>query len=211
MPTTIAALNVLIFLLPGFLILRIVEGLTVTGKASETARIVDALALSLVNYIAFTFLIYALNEFRAVPLKVKPIPLILSPDGQLQFTGSEAMGFLLLILIAVLISAGYAAGLNRGWIYSICREKLHLTRKTGRVDLWHDVCTDFRGRWIQVYLKNGTRIIGWPDYYSDNPEKRELFLAEAVVTKADGGAYEVSGPGILLTEKAEIERIEVLD
>jgi len=54
MPTTIAALNVLIFLLPGFLILRIVEGLTVTGKASETARIVDALALSLVNYIAFT-------------------------------------------------------------------------------------------------------------------------------------------------------------
>ena len=62
-----------------------------------------------------------------------------------------------------------------------------------------------------MYLKNGTRILGWPDYYSDNPEKRELFLAEAVVTKPDGEAYEVAGPGILLTEKAEIERIEVLD
>ena len=64
---------------------------------------------------------------------------------------------------------------------------------------------------MQAYLKDGTRILGWPDYYSDDPDKRELFLAEAVVTMPDDTIYEIAGPGILLTEKSEIERIEILE
>lgn len=202
MPTTVAALNVLIFLLPGFLIQRIIEGLAVTGKPTETTRVIDALAFSLVNYLLYSLL--------ALPLSLKPIPLTLTPDGQLQFTGRDALGFLILFAIAVFIGLGFAKSLNEGWHYKILRDKLHLTRKTGRVDVWYDIFSDFRGRWIQVYLKDGTRILGWPDYYSDSPDKRELFLVEAVVTRPDGTIYEVTGPGILLTEKAEIERIEIL-
>lgn len=202
MPTTVAALNILIFLLPGFLIQRIVEGLSVTGKLTETTRVIDALAFSLVNYLLYSLLAY--------PLSLKPTPLTLTQAGELQFTGRDALGFLILFAIAVFIGLAFAKSLNTGWHYRILRDKFDLTRKTGRVDLWHDVFSDFRRQWIQIYLKDGTQIIGWPDYYSDNPEKRELFLAEAVITKPDGKINEVAGPGILLTEKAEIERIEIL-
>ena len=202
MPTTVAALNVLIFLLPGFLIQRIVEGLSVTGKVSETTRIIDGLAFSLVNYLLYSLL--------ALPLGLKPIPLTLAQDGQLQFTRRDVLGFVILFAIAVLIGLLYAKSLNAGWHYDFLRDKLDLTRKTGRIDLWHDMFSDFRGRWIQVHLKDGTRILGWPDYYSEDPDKRELVLAEAVVTRPDGKIYEVGGPGILLTERAEIERVEIL-
>jgi hypothetical protein len=202
MPTTVVALNLLIFLLPGFLIQRIVESLSVTGKISDTIRVVDALAFSLVNYLLYSIL--------ALPFGLRPIPLTLGQDGQLQFTGRDVSGFIILFSIAVFIGLLYAKSLNAGWHYRILRDRLDLTRKTGRVDLWHDIFSDYRGRWVEAHLKDGTRILGWPDYYSDDPDKRELFLAEAVVTKPDGTTYEVAGPGILLTEKSEIERIEIL-
>ena len=201
MPTTIAALNVLIFLLPGFISQRIIEGLVVTGKPADITRVIDALVFSLFNYLIYSLL--------ALPLALKPVPFTLSPGGQPQFTGREVAGIGVLFLIAVFVGLIYSKSLNAGWHYNFFR-KLQFTRKTGRVDVWYDVFSDFRRRWIRVHLKDGTQIIGWPDYYSDNPEKRELFLAEAMITRPDGASYDLSGPGILLTEKAEIERIEIL-
>lgn len=89
-------------------------------------------------------------------------------------------------------------------------EKLKLTRKTGRIDVWHDVFTELRGYWIEVKLKDGTKILGWPDFYSENPDKRELFLRNVLITNPDNSSYDIRGDGILLTDKADIESIEFI-
>ncbi len=75
-----------------------------------------------------------------------------------------------------------------------------MTRATSRVDVWDDIFNDFHDHWMRVHLKDGTQVTGWPDYYSLNPDKSELFLAEAELTRPDGTSYEVPGSGILLTE-----------
>lgn len=201
MLTTVAALNVLIFLLPGFVSQRIIEGLTVVGKRTDITRVIDALVLSLLNYLAYTF--------TALYISTKPVPLSLTPEGHLQFGISDVAGPGVLILISLLMGLIFSKSINAGWHYAFLR-RIRLTRRTGRVDIWYDVFSDFRGHWIRAHLKDGTTITGWPDYYSDNPEKRELFLADAEVTTPDGTSYDIEGTGILLTEKADIVQIEIL-
>ena len=43
----------------------------------------------------------------------------------------------------------------------------------------------------------------------DDPEKRELFLGDALVQEANGEYGELDGPGILVENMAEVLRIEV--
>ena len=59
-------------------------------------------------------------------------------------------------------------------------------------------------------MKDGTRIRGCPDYFSDNPGNREVFLREVLIESPDGHDYDLMGSGVLLTERAEIERGEIL-
>jgi hypothetical protein len=58
-PETIAALNVLIFLLPGFVSQKMTQWLTAHGKSSDSEMIRDALIFSLVNYLIYSVLAVA--------------------------------------------------------------------------------------------------------------------------------------------------------
>lgn len=63
-------------------------------------------------------------------------------------------------------------------------------------------------------------ITGWPKSFSDDGDKREIFLADATIehpatenneeNTTIARVEELQGPGILLTERAEIVYIEVL-
>src|SRR5208282_230373 len=64
---------------------------------------------------------------------------------------------------------------------------------------------------LRVCFKDGSKIIGWPYYFSDDPDKRELFLADALVEQASGEYGELDGPGILIENMAEVLRIEVIN
>jgi hypothetical protein len=64
---------------------------------------------------------------------------------------------------------------------------------------------------LRVCFKDGQKIIGWAYYFSDDPTKRELFIADALVEQPNGEYGELEGPGILIENMSEILRIEVLD
>ncbi len=198
MPTTVAALNILLFLLPGFVTERIVEGLTVGRKQVDLTRVIDALVFALLNYSLYSGLAL-IFELQAIPFSI----------DRLQFTTGSVSSIATLTSVACLFGFLYAKSLNDGWHYRFLRW-LRITHATGRVDVWYDVFTEFQRTWVRVHLKDGGFIVGWPHYYSDDPKKRELFLGDARVMNADGITYDVKGPGILLTDEAVIERIEVL-
>lgn len=78
MSTTIVAFNILIFLLPGFVIQRMIEALTVSPKRSDPSKIIDALSFSLINYVIYSFI--------SLPLGLQSTPLKLNNTGSIVFT-----------------------------------------------------------------------------------------------------------------------------
>ena len=200
LPTSVAALNVLIFLLPGFLTDRIVVSLSSPRKRSDVVLVIDALVFAFVDYV-----IYSIVSSR---FKLAAVPVQFS-EGATHFTSEQASALGALLLVALVAGLFWAKASDAGWIYGPLKFA-HLTRVTGRVDAWHDVFNEYHGRWLQLILKDGTKITGWARYFSDDPDKRELFRREAFVEPPEGNDYDVFGPGILLTELTEIVRVQIL-
>ena len=201
MPTSLTALNILLLLLPGFLSDRITDNLTPPKKRSDAVRVIDSLVFAFVDYVFY--------GVGSVWLKVPASPVQLPANGPISLRVQDAQGLALLLGISVLVAILWSGVSNSGKLYSVLN-RLRLTAMTGRTDVWHDIFLNYRGYWFQIRLKDGTVITGWPEFYSDDPERREIFLRDAIVEAPDGSDYEVKGPGVLLTEKIEIERIEIL-
>jgi hypothetical protein len=119
------------------------------------------------------------------------------------------VGLVVLFAVSIAVGVCWSAVQNSTILYVVLR-RLKITRVSGRTDVWQDVFRAYRGYWFQIRLKDGTRITGWPEYYSDDGDRREIFLADAIVEPVDHPDYKLDGPGLLLTERAEIEWIEIL-
>jgi uncharacterized protein DUF6338 len=212
-PETVAAINVLIFLLPGFISQKMTEWLTAHGRSGETEMIRDALNFSLVNYLIYTIFAFSSHHltFDCSPFPPLPaVPLILSNSGTLRMHGEQIEALAALVAISMMSGTALAKALESGWLFGAFR-KLGLTKKNSELDVWYDVFNEFRGNWFRVCFKDGSKIIGWAYFFSDDPNKRELFLADASVEQPNGEFGELEGPGILIENMAEVVRIEVID
>lgn len=202
----------LIFLLPG-LIGTSVYRLLAEGRKLGTF---DLLTFSL-------FLTLGGNALAETVFGISLFPDIQSGDDRLivfSYANFSVLGLLLSSTGSIVIALGLVLASGRGWLFRI-GQKFRLTRKSGRVNVWHDIFNDFQGRWINVTFKNGTSIIGWPKYYSVDEEKFEIFLAEALIrqpapasetagTIQSWNELEVSGPGVYINNMDEILFISVI-
>jgi len=188
-------------LFPGFLTLAIKNGLTTIKEKAGVDKIVEAIAFSLVDYGIYLLI--------SSPLGLSLIKVQIQKEA-VQFTGLNIQNIILILAIAILIGILFGTFLERGWLYKILRDKLKITYLTGRIAVWNDVFSSYRKIWVLVHLRDGRKIIGWPKYYSDDPLRRELFLANAAWMADDGQFTDVEGEGILITEGCGIDLIEVL-
>ena len=213
MPETVAALNILLFLLPGFVSQKMVEWLTAHGRSGETEMIRDALIFSLVNYLVYATLAFVGHHLRFAwsPFPPLPaVPLILSNEGLLTMHARQVEALAALVTISIISGSALAKTLENGWLFMAFR-RIRLTNKNSELDVWYDVLNDFRSNWLRVCFKDGSKIIGWPYYFSDDPNKRELFLGDALLQEASGEYGELEGPGVLIENMAEVLRIEVIN
>jgi hypothetical protein len=212
MPESQAALNVLLFLLPGFVSQWVQEYLSAHRSSSDVATVRNALIFALVNYLFYSFLVL-LSQVLIVsrsPFPTLPsMPTIyVGTSGQLDLHARQVEG-LVALLFASLVAGGIAAKCSEGpWLHKKL-QALRLTRKNSQLDVWYDTFSEFRGHWCRVCFKDGSKITGWVYFFSDDPEKRELFLAEAYVEYADGTRGELEGPGVLIPRADEIIWVEV--
>jgi len=211
-PETVAALNVLIFLLPGFISQKMTEWLTAFGKSGDTQMIRDALIFSLLNYLIYAALALASHTIILVASPFPPlpaIPLVISGKGALIMHAQQVEAMAMLVIISILTGAAVSKAMESGWLFLIFR-KLRLTNKQSNVDVWYDVFHEFPGRWLRVCFKDGHKVTGWPYFFSD-PGKREVFLADALIEQPNGDFGELEGPGVLIPNMGEVLRIEVID
>ncbi|MBF6560886.1 MAG: hypothetical protein IVW56_11380 [Candidatus Binataceae bacterium] len=213
MPETVAAINILIFLLPGFVSQKMVEWLTAHGRSGEMEMVRDALIFSLFNYLFYAILAFAGHHlsFTWSPFPPLPaVPLILSNDGVLPMHAQQVEALATLVIISIISGCVIAKALETGWLFMVFR-RFRLTKKNSELDVWYDVFNDFRRNWLRVCFKDGSKIIEWPYYFSDDPDKRELFLGDALIQEASGEYGALDGPGVLIENMAEVVRIEVIN
>jgi hypothetical protein len=206
MPSSLLAFNLLLFLLPGFVTLKVREALTVVAKLSDLSRAVDALLFSLYNYAVYFTLarLFGLKQVAFLGVKAD------ERGADLQLVAPNLAAIFLMIGVAVVMGVFIGVGTERDWFHRLKRG-LRLTNRQARIDLWAEAFYQSRGRWVLVHLEDGRKIIGWPYLYSDEPDRRQLCLKDARVREADGGEYDVAGPWILLTEASKVKLIEFLE
>ncbi len=206
MPTTVLAFNLLLFLLPGFVTLKVREALAIVRKGSDVSRVVDAMLFTLLNYAIYFPLASALGlkQFTILGLRAD------SAGVDLQLVTPYFPALFLMLATAMALGIFVGMGTDRDWFYKF-KTGLGLTRRPARVDVWADSFYEARGKWILVQLEDGMQIIGWPFRYSDEPERRQLFLKDARIRQPDGTEYAITGPGLLLTEASKIRFMEFLD
>lgn len=160
---TFQALQILIFLIPGFISEGILDALIVREEKKEFEKTIEALIFSMV--------IYTIYSLISVSGKS---PIILSQVEQSITYSYDSKSFLWLGLFSVSIPVVLSFFVTNDWHMKLAR-LLWITRKTARSSVWFDVFCDIRKPTI-INFKNGRRIYGWPKYFSNNPENQYVFL-----------------------------------
>lgn len=197
MPTKAEALGIFLILLPGFTCAYVTQFVAVRQKQGDLDKVIEALLFSLVLYLV------------TLPFFHFALPLSWVSDANGAVLIRIHYGYLLtLFLLAVGLGVAYAANLNRDWVLRFLR-RCRVTERTSRTAVWHDVFQE-TGGWVQVFLKDGKKALGWVRYYSDDIEDRSLFLESASWVDDEGEERSIAGPGLFLTRDSEIEAVVFL-
>ena len=196
MPGKIEALAILFVLLPGFTCAYITQQLAARRVQTEVEKVIEAVILSFVLYlITLPFFGYTL------PLSWK-----IGTDGSYLVTAHFAY-LLTLLIVSVALGVLYAASINRDWLMSVLR-KIGVTERTARTAIWNDAFQELSG-FVQVGFKDGSQLLGWVRYYSDDVSDPSLFLEQAAWVDGDK-EIRIEGPGILVTKDSGIETVTFL-
>lgn len=191
---TFEAINILIILLPGLLTSIIVNSLIVRRQASDLRLVIESLV--------YTFVIttsYALIKGDS-PVNIQKDNLTVTYDG---------WSFLILLGIAITLALIISASITHDWHMWLMR-KINVSYNTARLSVWLDALYDHNS-YVIVHFMNGSRLYGWPEYFSDSDQGTYLYLVD--VRWIDPKTDEYREPeidGILITPAMEIEYIYFL-
>lgn len=195
---TFQALQVLIFIIPGFISSLVLNALVVRDREQkEIERVVEALVFSMLIYA-----IYSLIDGK------NPIePLVVGQNSDVFTYSYEPTPFLWLITIAVLVPLPLGLLITNDLHMRVAR-KLRASTRTARSSVWYDVFCDQK-KHVVIDFENGRRLYGWPMYYSDTPEEPYIFIYKPRWIQ-DGEFVDTGLLGMLITPVQKIEAIEFL-
>lgn len=198
------AVFLFLYLFPGFLGSLVYDFLVESRKRDNFERIVAALVLTLLSSVALK-----------VGFGVSLLPLAVDKETPVSTVVNAFFGRNLLYgsLLSVSIVVLLAVCNNSGITYRILNW-FRLSTKASSVDVWADTFDRLRGSWIKIRFSDGRSLIGWPKFYSQFGDPREIFLADASwwVPDEDGTliAQDVLGAGVYIADFSRVEAIEVL-
>jgi Family of unknown function (DUF6338) len=188
---------ILLFLLPGFVSVGVIEVLCVRKAKDVFGRVVEALIFTMLN----------LASFLVVRSLLELVPEIKFGHDQFFTPGNVS----LMALCALIIGIAFAAEINHEWVLGTLNNRFHLTRKTAKPSTWNETWTHAR-KYVVVHLDDGRRIYGWPTFYSDDPEERALFLEDASWLDDDNKLINEGSPiSMLLDKNSGIKLVEFLE
>jgi hypothetical protein len=198
---------VLLLLLPGFISARIVQSFCLgAAKRSDFDKVVDALIHTF--FVAVAYAVFV----KRLPLQVNSWT-----DGNKTHYAVDALRGPLLCLLLIAVTWGVLVmicnNLDVPWKWL---RKLRLVHRSSRNSVWHDAFYDYGDvSYVQVELSDGRFVLGYLQYYSDQPKDGCLFVSDAswIGYGQDGKTtiIPIPGPGILLTKSSGIVNVAFLN
>jgi hypothetical protein len=194
--------GVLVILLPGIIALKLHDAITGIGRREYKEMI-----LTSVLYVLFVYGV----AFSISLIPGAPVTLVLDGDA---FNGWT---------IPIVLASAFVVG----WVAAIADEHrwaFHMAKWLGRSNRgWRGAWLDAfllhgRKKWACVYLKDGTRVLGWVKYGSSPTEEQALYVARGergdepvlVWRPSDAEPYPIEGPGVLIPPSSEISLVAFL-
>lgn len=186
-------IELLLFLLPGFVTTAIFYNLTSYTKPSQFERIIQALIFTLfiaagVGIIEYLFL--KLNQLWSI--------------GQWNETLSIIFSVFIAIGLALLLS--YFA--NSDIIHKWLRDK-KITRETSYPSEWFG--SFLNPAFVILHLNDGSRLYGWPDEWPSEPTKGHFSIADPSWIGKDGEEKRMIGINSILIDVKDVKWVEFLE
>lgn len=191
---TFQALQILIFLIPGFISATILNALVVRKAKKELGIIIEALILSMLIYTIYSLI----SGVSPVTLNQIEESIVYSYDSK-SFVWLGVLSLGIPVILSLFITNDLHMKLARF---------LRISRRTARSSVWFDVFYDIR-KHIIINFKDGRRIYGWPQYYSNDPESPYIFSFKPCWIQGEK-FIDLDIEGILITPEEKIESIEFL-
>ena len=98
-----------------------------------------------------------------------------------------SVGFIIINVIGIGLGVLLSYGINSGKLFEFFKF-MRLTRKTGRVDPWQDFFNKVslnKATWVVITFKNRKKYYGLVKHFSDDPEFRQIVIAEVLELRYD--------------------------
>lgn len=198
MELTVEAINILFFLIPGFISSVILGAIVVRRELSVAEKLVEGLILSFINYSIITIFV-----------QIEPFAYLIKGRDTLSFSFTQNIYFLLILLsVSVFVALTLGAVLFHDLHMQLLRF-LKITKNTSRDTTWQDIFIEMN-QYLVVTFKDGKRLYGWPLYYSDSHKDGLLYLSDPAWIDDDGNYNDCKTHGILI-KYADLELIEVMN
>jgi hypothetical protein len=200
---------ILVFLLPGFVTLGVIEVLVVSRPRDTFDKIVLAFVLTFLNLLVFSVMRYLLEK---AAFELSLAGCLMCSGLQFDHVNFYSPGNLILILIC-------SVGIGLIWGYETTNESVlkrlrdkNFTTRTHKPSTWREAFIHRKAHHIVVHLKDGRRIFGYPLHYSDEPGERAVLLEPAYwLTEKNGKTIQGTETTILIDNNIGIELIEFVD
>lgn len=184
-------------LMPGFLASAIMNALVVRKSPDGIMLAVEALVFSFVIYVIWGVLSGHFLFTVDIPNRS-----ILRTDVS-PYTLAGVVG------LSVVLPLGWCALLTHDVPFRLLG-KIGVTRRTGRGSAWLDVFVE-QQRCVIVNFKDGRRLFGWPEFYSDDAKEGMLYLSSPAWLDDDGQYTYLRMRGFLITDRESVDSIMITD
>lgn len=152
-------IDVLVFLLPGFVAASIFYSLTSHPKPEVFDRVIQALVFTVIVQVTVTVISIVANFIWKEDL----IPEDLIP--------------VISVLIAVVLALATVYGSNNDLIHGILR-RFNVTKETSYPSQWYSTFWRLGGCYVVLHLKGERRLYGWPEEWPSQPDRGHFRISE---------------------------------
>lgn len=195
MPTS-QAIQILIFLLPGFLCYSIIRLVAKTGELDGLTLTVNAILFAMLTQLTVSILPDKIIDY------IGHITFTYNIDGSSTNIRIQVFGFLLSILISLLV----CKSIKHDFHMKVLR-KLKITNKTSRLNAWSDIFSDTTG-YICINYNDGTQLQGVPNYYSDTKDEGIIVLAYASWRDSEGKTTDIPNALVMVPDLKDVVSID---
>ncbi|HWG34207.1 MAG TPA: DUF6338 family protein [Gemmatimonadaceae bacterium] len=187
-------IDVLTYLLPGFITAALVYSLTPAVRLIPFERVVQALIYTII--------------VQSLVITTRTLLLKVGSSGHTlgAWTPDVALIWSVIIAIALGLLAAWAA--NTDCLHAVLR-KARITCQTSFATEWYGALSQDHG-YVVLHLKGERRLYGWPAEWPSSPEKGHFVVSQAEWL-TDAGAVALAGVRGILVRAEDVEMVEMME